>query len=280
MTGIRCLEGSWVDPSSHRRVGYRCWQPPSARALLVILHGFGEHGGRYHAVATALAAQGLWVAAPDLWGHGRSGGQRGDIEQVVQYVQQVRRMTDELFLPESGLAQYALFGHSFGGLLAIRWALDSPPGLRRLVLQSPLLKVGFPLPRWETLAASVLARGWPTFPFSLHLDVEALSRDPAIVQAYRADPLVHHAMSARTYRSMLRVRDDVVERAASLRTPTLLLCGAADRVVSVEAAQRWFERLRCEKRSVVFPGCYHELHHEPVRDEVLQLVHDWTLADG
>ena len=79
---------------------------------------------------------------------------------------------------------------------------------------------------------------------------------------------------------MLRVRDEVVERAASLRTPTLLLCGAAARVVSVEAAQRWFDRLRCEKRRVLFPDCYHELHHEPVRDEVVRLIRDWTLADG
>lgn len=280
MTGVRCLEGSWVDPASQRQFGYRCWQPPSPRALLVILHGFGEHGGRYHAVADALAAQGLWVAAPDLRGHGRSAGPRGDIEQVAQYAQESQRMTRELFLPQSGLAQYTLFGHSFGGLLAIRWALDSPPGLRRVVVQSPLLEVGFPLPRWETLAAALLARWWPTRSFSLHLDVTALSRDPTVVQAYRDDPLVHHVMSARTYRSMLQVRDDVVERAASLRPPTLLLCGDADRVVSVEAAQRWFERLRCEKRRVLFPGCYHELHHEPVRDEVLRLVRDWTLADG
>jgi len=280
MTGVLYLEGSWVEPSSRRRLVYHCWHPPSARALLVILHGFGEHGQRYHALASALAEQGLWVAAPDLWGHGRSGGPRGDIEHVAGYVQQARRMTDEIFLPQSGLPQYTLLGHSFGGLLAILWALDHPRDLRRLVVQSPLLEVGFPLPRWKTLAASLLARCWPTWPFSLQFDLEALSHDPAIVEAYRADPLVHHVMSARTFRSMLRARDQALARTDALGVPVLLLCGTADRVISVQAAQAWFERLRCERRDVRFPGCYHELHHEPVRDEVVRLVRDWAVADG
>ena len=281
MSGVSSLDGEWVEPASRRRFSYRCWSPAAAaQALLVVIHGFGEHGGRYRPVAEALAGQGIWVGAMDLWGHGRSDGQRGDVGQVADYVRQLQGVTRDVFLPQSGCSSYVLFGHSFGGLLAILWAMERPSALRRVVLQSPLLEVGFPLPRWETAAASFLATCWPTCAFSLHFDVDALSHDPAVIRAYQEDPLVHHIMTARTYRSLLRARDEAMAHATSIRAPVLLLLGGADRVISLDWARRWCDRLTCEKRCELFPESYHELHHEAVRDEVLRQIRDWTLADG
>ncbi len=270
---IRALEGSWIVEG--RTYAYRLWQPHATpQALLMILHGFGEHSGRYVSFAQALAQQGLCVAAPDLWGHGLSGGARGDLGEVDSL--DLRRMTEEVFLPASGQKSYALFGHSFGGLLAIQWALAvSPQAPRCLIVQSPLLDVGFPIPWWKRAAALTCARLWPSCPLSMNLDVGALSRDPSVGRAYLADPLVHNRMSARTYRSMLRVRDDAFARARTLASPTLLLCGTADRIISVEAAQRWYEQLCVRKAFVLFPDCYHELHHEPVRPELLRRIHQW-----
>ncbi len=304
MVAVSCVEGMWVKPASQRTLAYRCWRPANPRALLVIVHGFAEHGGRYAAVAEALAARGIAVGVPDLWGHGRSGGARGALGELADCISDLEGMTDAVFLPRSGLARYAVFGHSFGALAAIVWALHSPAAFRRLVAQSPLIDVAFPLPYWKTALARSLAGWWPSCRFHLDLDAEALSRDPAVVQAYRHDPLVHHAMSAGTYRSLKRWQREVAPRPASptsaglgiascspsragsetrptdLRVPVLLLCGAEDRIVSVEAAKRWFSGVRGEKRCVVFPGCFHELHHEPVRDEVVQLIADWVFAEG
>ena len=277
MTGVACREGSWTEPVSGRRYHYRWWQPPSVRALLVIVHGFGEHGGRYEALALRLADQGLMVAVPDLWGHGRSEGGRGDLGEVPESVRHLRRMAAAVFLPESGQRAYSLFGHSFGGLAAIAWALEIPGDLHRFVVQSPLLEVAFPIPRWKTASAALLAAWWPAFPFSTRLETGALSRDTAIVEAYRNDPLVHASLSARTYRSLTRTKNEVMQRAGTLRVPVLMLLGSADRIVSVDAARRWFALLPGEKRSVVFPECYHELHHEPVRDEVIRLTCEWIL---
>ncbi len=278
--GVSCVEGQWTEPSSGRAWYYWVMQPPHPRALVVIVHGYGEHSGRYRAFARRLAEQGLCVAATDLWGHGRSGGRRGDIENVAGCVKQINLLTAQVFSPQSGHSRYVLFGHSFGALVAITAALKEPAHLRRLVIQSPLLEVAFPIPRWKTAAATVLARCWPTFSVSMGLDATMLSHDPAVVQAYRTDPLVHSAMSVRSYDSLLRAQDDVFVRAGALHIPVLLLCGSADRVVSVEAAQRWFGLLRCEKRCVVFPDAYHELHHETVRDDVLRLIGDWALQGG
>jgi alpha-beta hydrolase superfamily lysophospholipase len=225
-----------------------------------------------------LASEGITVAAPDLIGHGASEGRRGDVGDVVQCAREIGLLADQLLRPQTGHARYALFGHSFGGLVAIMLALQRPEGLSRLVVQSPLLEVGFPIPRWKAALARALARWWPACPCPMNLDERFLSRDPAVGQAYRHDPLVHNVMSAGSYRSILQAGCDAVERAGTLGVPTLLLCGGADRIISVAAARRWFDRLQCEKRCVEFSGAYHELHHEGVRDEVLRLVRDWTLG--
>ena len=270
----------WIGPLSRKRWRYRTWQPPDARAFLVILHGFGEHSGRYEPFAQALAAERIAVAAPDLIGHGRSEGRRGDIEDVAQCAREVSLLIEQIFQPAAGHMPYVMFGHSFGGLLAITMALQHPNGLARLVIQSPLLEVGFPVPRWKAAAATLLGRWCPTCTFPIDLDEAMLSRDPTVGQAYRQDPLVHNTMSIRSYRSILRAGHDAVERAGTLRVPTLLLCGGADRIISQEAAREWFGRLRCQKRSVEFPEAYHELHHEVVRDEALRLVREWTLGQS
>lgn len=274
-----CLEGSWVEPSSNRTFSYRHWTPPSPRALLVVIHGFGEHGGRYHPFAQALAAYHISVAIPDLLGHGRSEGQRGDIEHVELHATHVLSMTNDVFLPASGQQTYVLFGHSFGGLVAILCALRTPPHLQRLVVQSPLLDVGFPIPWWKTLSASILARCRPTYSFPMDLDVQMLSHDPTIVQAYRTDPLVHNAMSARTYCTFLEARAKAMRQACACSTPLLMLCGERDRMISVNAARRWFDQVQSEKRCVIFPGCYHELHHEAVQNEVVRVIANWILNE-
>ena len=275
---IASIEGRWQDPATGRTAGYRRWKPAHARALLVVVHGFGEHSGRYDVLARQLAEQGMDVAAADIWAHGRSEGRRGDIESVDAIVRQIRLMTEKVFLPEFGHSEYVLYGHSFGGLIAILLAAGRPAGLRRLIAQSPLLEVGFEVPRWKIVAANILRRVWPACTLSMNLDISALSRDPAVPAAYRNDPLVHGCMSARTYWSLQEAKRRAMAQAPMVRVPTLLLCGEADRIISVEAARQWFERLDTVKRFVSFPDCYHELHHEAVRDEVARLVAEWTLT--
>lgn len=274
-----CVTGTWREPADGHALFYRFWRAAPERALLVLVHGFGEHGGRYEPVAHALVTQGISVAVPDLRGHGRSEGPRGDSPAVQRYMDDCELMTQQVFLPASGQARYAVYGHSFGGLLAILWALKGPAALRRAAIQSPLLEAGFPLPRMKAAAARVMAVVWPAFAFRLNLDADALSRDPSVAQAYRADPLVHNVMTARVYRSILRARDEALAKAAAIRVPSMLLCGTGDRIISVPHALQWYERMTCQKQVKTFPGSYHELHHEAVRDEVMTCVRDWTLAD-
>lgn len=280
MSGIVHHDGNWREPASGRTYRYRLWRPAAPRTLLILLHGFGEHGGRYAPMAERFAADGLAVAVPDLWGHGRSGGTRGDLGEPMACVEHLHQLTEAVLLPASGCSRHALFGHSFGGLAAILWALRFPQRLTRLIAQSPLLEVGFPLPAWKVWIARFLAPLWPTFRVPLQLDLTYLSHQSEVIASYRADPLVHAVMSVRTYWALLRARDWAVQQAAALQIPLLLLCGGDDHIISLAHAQQWAARVRCEKRVVIFPGMYHELHHEAVSEEALRLIADWSLTDA
>jgi len=201
------------------------------------------------------------------------------MHSVAQCVHDCTSLLEHVFLPLAAHRRYALYGHSFGGLVAIQWVMANPPALTRAVIQSPLLRVAMPIPQWKTFAAALLAHCWARYAFRMDLDASALSHDPSVVAAYRSDPLVHNVMSAGAYWAIRRTSDEVVALAQTVQVPILLLTGGADRIVSVEAAQRWFDRLTCEKQSRMFPECYHELHHEAVFNDVVRLVRDWTLFD-
>lgn len=271
-------EGVWQLPGTGRRLAYRVWSPADPKHLLVLVHGYGEHGGRYAPMAEALTRHGIAVAAPDHWGHGRSSGARGDIESVDRVVEDEEAWVEAELLSLAGVPAYSVFGHSFGGLAAIRWAMRQPARLRRLIVQSPLIDVGFPLPKIKVFAARVLRNSWPRFQVAMDLDVSALSHDPAVLEAYRRDPLVHHAMTLRSYFSLLDARDAALAAPEQVRVPTLALLAGQDRIISLEAAQRWYGRLSGEKSLRIFHEAYHELHHEPVRDQTIDATARWVLA--
>jgi alpha-beta hydrolase superfamily lysophospholipase len=147
-----------------------------------------------------------------------------------------------------------------------------------VIIQSPLLDTGFTIPIWKRAGAALLSVCRPQMSLAMDLNVKWLSHDPVVGRAYQEDPLVHNHMSAGTYRAILKCRDESLRRALEIHTPVLLLLAEQDQIISLPSANAWFERLQCQKRRVVFPNSYHELHHEPARIDVLRLVQEWTLG--
>jgi alpha-beta hydrolase superfamily lysophospholipase len=272
--------GRWVEAASGRGAHFRLLMPEEPKALVVFVHGAGEHGGRYEALAARVAGQGVAVAIPDLFGHGLSDGARGDLTDVAELADQLQGMTSHEFLPESKLARYAVFGHSMGGLVAIVWGMQAAGGATHAVIQSPWLGTKTNVPVWKTTAATLLAPVWPRFTFTMQIDAAALSRDAAVVQAYLNDPLVHNRITAQAYQAVLAAQRRVMAEAPSFPLPVTMLCGSADQLISVEAANQWFDRLRTEKSRHLFPDCYHELHHEPVQHEIANHIVAAALARG
>lgn len=273
-------EGYWQDPATSRKLFYRLWRPASAERLVVVVHGFGEHSGRYEEFAQELAKLGWAVGCADLWGHGQSDGKRGDIGRFEDYLTDLDGIVSGLFLPRTSLVSYTLFGHSFGGLLGAHWAIRSPANLKSVVLQSALFQVGFPLPPLQEAMVRRLVMWRPSWTVSLSLNPHWLSHDPNVVQQYADDPLVHNHMTLRCAIAVEDAMREALAGASRIRVPTLVLCGDEDCVVSPAACKLFHERLTCEKRLRAFPHCFHELHHEPVFPTVIEEVAAWIRAHG
>jgi alpha-beta hydrolase superfamily lysophospholipase len=261
---------------SRRRV--RRWTAAPAEgpwAHVLLLHGLGEHSGRYERVGAWLAAAGLEVHAFDHLGYGGSDGPRGDVprwsvfhDDVEDRLAAVRR--------EAGDQPVALFGHSLGGLMALGYVLSEPPRPRPdvLVLSSPGLADA--LPRWKHALAGVLGRVVPGLRVANGVPGSVLSRDPAVAAAYAADPLNVHRSTVRLglegFRVQARVRR-VLAGCDDLGLPAYVFHGSDDGLVPVGASAILAGRPGVTR--VVLPGLRHETHNEPEGEAVIDGVIAW-----
>lgn len=258
----------------------RSWTPQDPRGVLVIVHGLAEHGGRYRETAEFFAAQGWVVFAGDLRGHGLSpdapGGGRVHVHRFTDYFMDVEAFTDVARQANESLPLF-LLGHSMGGLIAISYLLRNPADLTGAVISSPALGAHpeFRPPLALRLLVGLLSRLAPRARFPSDLDTRALSRDPAVVQAYVEDPLVSRKVSARWYAEILKAMKLANEQAGALRTPILLMQSGADRLVDPAAPARWAAGAPAGLvEQVAWEGFYHEMFNEPGKDQ----VRDRTLA--
>jgi alpha-beta hydrolase superfamily lysophospholipase len=256
----------------------QAWLPTgSARALLVIVHGFGEHMGRYGNVVDALVPRGCALAGYDLRGHGRSEGPRGLVMSWAEYRRDLARFLELMSEEHPGLPVF-LYGHSMGGLIALEYALRHPEGLRGVIASAPA--VGPPGVSPVLLFLSrILSAAVPRFTLSANLDETAISRDPEVVRAYEQDPLVHDRATARLGTEMTKAADRVQERAADFKLPLLVIHGDQDRLISPEDSRRFFEHSGSEDKTYrVVPGGFHEPHNDLEAEQVLEDVARWLEA--
>lgn len=250
------------------------WMPDAGapRGAVVLVHGFGEHSDRYDWVAGRLVEAGYAVHASDHRGHGRSQGPRALVE-VDTVVSDVDRLLDAVADAHPGLP-VAMLGHSLGGLLAIRYALAHERRLRALVLSGPLAALDAP-PAALALARGI-ARVAPRLGVS-SLDPGLVSRDPAVVAAYRSDPLVHHGrIPALTVAEMARTIATFPGAVGAITVPTLIVYGTADGLCPPSGAIMLAERIGGTDLTVRgYEGLYHEVLNEPERESVMGDVLAW-----
>lgn len=251
------------------------WVPEGTpRAVVCLVHGLGEHIGRYPHVAAALNSAGYALLGFDLRGHGQSPGQRGhapswdtlldDIGQLLQDAQQ--------HFPDRALF---LYGHSMGGILVLSYALRRKPQLCGAIVTSPLLRTAFQPPAWKLWLGKTLYNLLPAFSLSNELDPRGLSHDQKVVDAYVNDPLVHNRVSARLAMDMLWAGEWALEHAAEFPLPLLLMHGAADPICSPEASREFAARAPGECAFKLWDGLYHEIHNEPEQQQVFDVMVEW-----
>lgn len=262
---------SRAEPRSHSVVGsqlVRRWEPEaSVRAEIVLVHGIAEHSGRYERTGGLLADAGLAVTAVDLVGCGATGGRRGHVEEWGRFLDQVEHLVAE----GRGTGRpVMLLGVSMGGLIALEYALSDRPPPDLLVLSAPALKGGA---AWQRKSAPILGRLVPSLAVPNFLKGEQLSRDPAVGEAYFADPLVLTRSTAKLGAEMFAAMDRTNESLGSLDIPTLVLHGGGDTIVPPTATVGLGSLPGVERR--LYRKLRHELFNEPEGPEVVDDVIAW-----
>lgn len=245
---------------------------PQVAANLLLVHGLGEHAGRYARFAARMNAHGIGVVAPDLPGHGRSPGARGDAPGLASMVDSLEPVWAELDRAKPRL----LMAHSFGGLLAVQLALRHADAVAALLLSSPFFDFGTPPKPWQRFMARILLRVVPGLGVPTGLDTTALARDPQVALAYRADALVHDRMSPRIFAEAELTHALIPALAARLTMPVLVWHGDADRLTGFAGSQRFAARLRHPKGAFIgIAGGYHELLNDHGHAELEQRMLEW-----
>ncbi|MCA9182639.1 MAG: lysophospholipase [Planctomycetales bacterium] len=250
----------------------RRWSPDqSPIGMVLIVHGLGEHSGRYANVARCLVEAGFGVAAVDLPGHGKSPGKRGYIADYDVLLQDLDKLRAQL---DADLPQF-VYGHSLGGNLVLNYALRWQPDVMGFVVTSPLVLPATVPPLWKRQVARLLNAVWPSFTFQTRVRPADLSHDLDAIRAQQEDPLVHNHVSARLALQMFQAGRYARAHAAKLARPMLLLHGSSDQITSHQASREFAEQAGpiCELR--INSGGFHELHWEADRAETLAGVVDW-----
>ncbi|HYM67163.1 MAG TPA: alpha/beta hydrolase [Patescibacteria group bacterium] len=268
-------EDGTVRSADGTTLAFRGWPVDGARVTFAVIHGLGEHAGRYERFATGMAKFGMGTFAVDLRGHGRSPGQRGHIDSWSQWTDDAESFVKHV----EGLtsAEVVPLGHSFGGaVLASTMLAGKLPASRRFVLSSPALKVKVAVPGWKVTLGRLTSSVTPKLSLSNEVDPKTVSRIPEIVEAYRTDPLVHNKISSRTYTEWSRAASDIVSRAGEINVPFLILAGTEDMLIDSKGSEALHAKAPAMSELHLLPGRYHESFNDRDSDEVFQMIAEWV----
>jgi lysophospholipase len=270
-----------ASPDGTRLARYRLTPPHRPpRGTVVLVHGLGEHAGRYAHLAAHLGRRGWAVLAGDLRGHGRSGGQRGHARRFGDYLDDLALLLGDARRSTPG--PVVLFGHSLGAVIATRYVQTRNPGdLGGLVLSGIGLDLGLALPPWKRWASRVAASVFPRLAAHNGIAAADLASDPRVGAAYRGDPLVHRWVTAAWYREFERARAALLPDASRVRGAVLLLHGADDPVARARGVARLASAMTAATVTVrLYPGARHEVLNDPAAGRVWDDLDTWLAALG
>ncbi|MCC6412429.1 MAG: lysophospholipase [Saprospiraceae bacterium] len=255
----------------------QCWAPSMpVKAVVALVHGMGEHIGRYEHVAQFFNQKGIAVIAYDQQGHGKSEGTRGHIVSVTSLLDDVGKLLGEVEKRFPGKPVF-LYGHSMGGNAVLNFALLNKPKVAGIIATSPWIQLAFKPSTIKVLAGRLVNRISPTLSLVSGLDTQFLSHDPAVVKAYNEDPLVHGKISAGGGVVLLDLAQKLDTAVAELGSPLLLTHGSGDKITSHAASYQFALRAKGDVTFREWPGLYHELHNELEKESYLNFLYAWMV---
>jgi len=269
-------------------------RPAQPVAMVAMVHGYADHGGRYEHVQRAWADRGLASVIVDLRGHGRSEGQRGACRQFAEYHDDVHELVELATRRAEGLP-LLMFAHSFGGLVATHYALsqssrtpersegsvanENKLPFKALVLSNPYLRLQVKVPKAKLVAARIASSVVPFLSLASGLAGKDVTRDPERAKAYDEDPLVFPTANSRWFMETQQAQARVLARARELELPLYVALGLGDRIVTPAAGRELFEAAASKDKTLdERPGLFHEVLNEPEWESIAGAMADWMLA--
>lgn len=272
------IEGNF-EGVRNTNIYYQAWLPEGdIKAVLLVVHGLGEHSGRYMNVVDHFVPLGYAVYALDHIGHGKSDGER---EIVAKFDDFTDTLTIYLNMVKDWQKDKPVFllGHNLGGAIVLYYLLDHQAGLKGAILSAPVVKAGDSFTPMTITMSKVLSKIAPKMGV-LALDASMISKDPLVVQAYFNDPLVFHGKTpARMGAEMLFAMQRIGAEAGKITLPILIVQGRDDKLVDPAGAQMLNDLVSSKDKTLeIFPGMYHEVFNEPNRMVVIKEVETWLEA--
>jgi alpha-beta hydrolase superfamily lysophospholipase len=278
---IRRTESHFTGARGHSLLR-RTWAPTEPERVLVLVHGYAEHSGRYDHVGAWFASRGCAVSGYDHQGHGLSTGPRCHVRRFPDFVDDleiaVRLARDE----NPGLPLFVV-GHSMGGLITASYLVERHPAITGAVLSGPALALGDEAPRLRLAAARLMSAIAPRLSVASGLDSNGISRDPEVVRAYLADPLIELTMTVRLGAEMLASIERTASQASKVEVPLLLLHGEEDPLCPAQGSRDFHAGLTASATGSatgsaieVFPKLRHEIFNEPEQETVFARLLEWV----
>jgi alpha-beta hydrolase superfamily lysophospholipase len=255
------------------------WPVKNPKAVVALVHGQGEHIGRYAHVAEWFNRHSVAFVGFDQQGYGRSEGKRGHVKNLDALLDDIGLLQENTrkMYPDTPLF---LYGHSMGGGLALNYVTRRDPLLAGLIVTAPWIRLAFEPPFVKVVAGKVLKKFMPALTLPTGLVANFLSHDEAVVQAYKSDPLVHDQLSAAAGIALLEAAQWLDKYSGVFSIPVLLMHGGADKITSAAATKAFFGRVAGEVTYREWPGLYHEIHNEREKEQVFEYTLAWMKKFG
>ena len=255
------------------------WEPDviQPRAVVCLVHGLGEHSSRYAHVAEAFAKEGFILFTYDLRGHGRSGGARGHISSIEDFMQDIDVLLEQARARYAGMPLF-LYGHSLGGIQVLHYGLLRKPNLKGVIATSSGLRTALEDQPMKVFLAKTLGALIPNTALASGLDSKGLSHDESVIKAYTSDPLVHDKVSLGFGKIMLGVTKWTLEHAGEFSLPLLLMHGKKDPIAYPTGSIQFAEPLKEKCTLVLWEDGFHEMHNEFEKAEVIKTMTLWLDA--
>jgi alpha-beta hydrolase superfamily lysophospholipase len=257
----KVMRGLIISPGEHARAG------------IIMVHGLGDHTGRYKYLMKKFSENGFAFAGVDLPGHGRSDGKRGHIRSYRVTREMLDILIREYKKTFPGVPVF-IYGHSLGGGIVLDYLLNNRPSVKGAIITSPWLKLSFEPPKFKVITARAMNYLIPSLVQPSGLVTDHMSRDKNVVEAYRNDPLVHNLISVSLFCSATTAAQSALKRAAEINIPLLMMHGSDDQITS-PGGSREFASANSKTTLKIWEGGYHEIHNEAFKDDVFNEILTW-----